>query len=265
MKIDVIGSGSAFSKRNNTSSIRIIDCQKNQWLIDCGPTVPRAIWQRNIDVNDIQVIYFTHIHPDHSSGLVALINQWKSFKRTEPLTIFCQAEQQQPLQALVDLAVWPETHVCFDIHWQDITDGFEWKHWQIRTANTQHEMSNKAIRITVDGKTLFYSGDGRPTAASQALMKGADIAFQECASFTALPDDSSHGDLPDCEQLLVETEVKALGIYHCFDEAIPSLLNALVDIPDMFLSRDGLQLDLNDLDLSEKCFNLLSIGQGDKL
>lgn len=265
MKIDVIGSGSAFSKRNNTSSIRIIDCQKNQWLIDCGPTVPRAIWQRSIGVNDIQVIYFTHIHPDHSSGLAALINQWKSFNRTEPLTIFCQAEQQQPLKALVELAVWPETQVCFDIHWQDIADEFEWKHWHIRTANTQHEMANKAIRITADDKTLFYSGDGRPTAASQSLMKDVDMAFQECASFEALSNDSSHGDLPGCERLLVDTGAKALGIYHCFDEAIPSLLQAVRDIPDMFLSRDGLQLDLDDIDFSRHAFDSLSIGQGGKM
>ncbi|QUX94003.1 ribonuclease Z [Marinomonas sp. CT5] len=265
MKIDVIGSGSAFSTCNNTSAIKVTDCQQNQWLIDCGPTIPRAIWQRNIDVNDISVIYFTHIHPDHSSGLAALINQWKSFKRTEPLTIFCQANQQPSLQSLVSLAIWPETQLCFDIYWQDITDEFEWKHWQIRTANTQHEMANKAIRITIDGKTLFYSGDGRPTAASQALMRGADVAFQECASFTGLSSGASHGDFPDCERLLRETEVKALGIYHCFDDAIPSLLNAMANMPDMFLSRDGLQLDLNDIDFSQNAFRSFLAEKGGKL
>ncbi|PYF80564.1 MULTISPECIES: MBL fold metallo-hydrolase [Marinomonas] len=255
MKIDVIGSGSAFSKRCNTSAIKITDSLENQWLIDCGPTIPRAIWQRNIGVNDIAVIYFTHIHPDHSSGLAALINQWKSFKRTEPLTIFCQSDQRQPLQALVDLAVWPETQLCFDIHWQDIADDFEWKHWQIRTANTQHEMANKALRITIEGKSVFYSGDGRPTKASEALMEGVDIAFQECASFHALDGGSSHGDFPDCQRLLAETNVRALGIYHCFDEAIPSLLAATSGHPALFLSRDGLQFDLNNFDLSSHPMN----------
>lgn len=248
MKIDVIGSGSAFSKRNNTSSIRVIDSSQNQWLIDCGPTVPRAIWQRNIGVNEIKVIYFTHIHPDHSSGLAALINQWKSFKRAEPLTIFCQAEQKQPLQALVALAVWPETQLCFEIDWQDIGAAFTWQHWQIRTANTQHEMANKAIRITIGEKTLFYSGDGRPTAASQALMQGADLAFQECASFDALPEDASHGDLPDCLRLLAETAVSALGLYHCFDEAIAHLVRAVDQTEKAFISRDGLVIDLGNED-----------------
>ncbi|WP_028868103.1 MBL fold metallo-hydrolase [Psychromonas arctica] len=252
MKIDVIGCGSAFSKHSNTSSIRIIDSQENQWLVDCGPTVPRAIWQRDIGVNEIQVIYFTHIHPDHCSGLAALINQWKSFKRTEPLTIFCQTEQKEPLEALVALSIWPEKVICFEIHWQEISDSFEWRHWKIDTANTQHEISNRALRITAEQQTLFFSGDGRPTVASKKLMNKADIAFQECASFTPLPHNSSHGDLPDCERLLVETDVKILGLYHLFDEVIPKVSEVVQCIPRLFLSKDGLFIDLEDENYIQK-------------
>lgn len=72
MKIDVLGCGSAFSLQQNTSAIRIIDAENRQWLIDCGPTIPRALWQRGLDVNDIDAIYFSHVHPDHCTGLTAL-------------------------------------------------------------------------------------------------------------------------------------------------------------------------------------------------
>ncbi len=65
MKIDVLGCGSAFSCTQNTSALRVIDADNKQWLIDCGPTVPRALWQRGGEVNDIDAIYFTHVHPDH--------------------------------------------------------------------------------------------------------------------------------------------------------------------------------------------------------
>lgn len=62
MKIDVLGCGSAFSCTQNTSALRVIDADNKQWLIDCGPTVPRALWQRGGEVNDIDAIYFTHVH-----------------------------------------------------------------------------------------------------------------------------------------------------------------------------------------------------------
>lgn len=244
MKVDVIGSGSAFSLQNNTSAIRVIDEQQNQCLIDCGPTVPRAIWQRNLDVNAIQALYFTHIHPDHCSGLAALLNQMKSFNRSAPLDIFCQAEQKMPLIALTSLATWPEESICFDIRWHTIEDEFYWKTWKFETACTQHEIPNRAVRISVDDYALFYSGDGRPTAATRTLMHNTQLSFQECASFFALEEDASHGDFPDCIKLLEETGTQALGLYHCFDKHLQQIEEAVKQHNGLFLSHDGLVIDL---------------------
>ncbi|WP_022953476.1 MBL fold metallo-hydrolase [Leucothrix mucor] len=249
MKVKVIGSGSAFSTLNNTSSIMIKDDTQNQWLIDCGPTVPRAIWAQGVGINEVNAIYFTHIHPDHCSGLPALLNQWKSFKRSEPLDIFCQADQQEVLEQLVALAIWPATTICFEIQWHEITDAFSWKHWQLQTAETVHEVNNRSLRLEIDDQVLFYSGDGRPTEATRQLMFGADLAFQECASFQALAPDSSHGDFPDCVNLLSSTQVKALGVYHCFDEYIPEIEVAARDVAKLFLSRDGMSFNLAEIKL----------------
>jgi ribonuclease BN (tRNA processing enzyme) len=240
MKIEVIGSGSAYSVVSNTSAILISDDYPHHWLVDCGPTVPRALWQRNTDVNQIDVIYFTHIHPDHCSGLAALLNQWKSFSRKKPLTIYCQAEQRGPLEALVLLATWPEQKIEFSINWVTIEDHFTWQGWRINTAYTQHEVPNRALRVEVGSKVVFYSGDGRATESTRQLMQGADLAFQECASFFPLASDSSHGDLDDCLQLLISTQVKQLGLYHCFDEMIPAIEQKVTMVDNLFLSKDGL-------------------------
>lgn len=104
MKIDVLGCGSAFSCTQNTSALRVIDADNKQWLIDCGPTVPRALWQRGGEVNDIDAIYFTHVHPDHCTGLTALLNHWKSYSRQKPVIIYCQPAQQPVLMQLAALA-----------------------------------------------------------------------------------------------------------------------------------------------------------------
>lgn len=177
-------------------ALRVIDADNKQWLIDCGPTVPRALWQRGGEVNDIDAIYFTHVHPDHCTGLTALLNHWKSYSRQKPVIIYCQPAQQPVLMQLTALANRPQADLGFTIDWQECREAWTWQDWQIRTAPTQHELSNRAIRITIAGQTLFYSGDGRPTADSIALMAGAGLAFQECASVAATDDDASHGDFP---------------------------------------------------------------------
>jgi len=252
MKVEILGSGSAFSISRNTSSILVSDSSHKQWLIDCGPTIPRALWQRKTEINDIQVIYFTHIHPDHCAGLPALVNQWKSFHRSKPVEIYCQKEQQAALKSLVDLASWPEKSLCFKIYWHNITDQFLWQNWQLRTAKTQHEVTNKAIRIDTDNQSLFYSGDGRPTKSTVELMHHVDLAFQECASSKSLPENSSHGDLLRCQQLLLETKAMALGLYHCFDESRTDLQSKINPIHGLFMSQDQLVIDLDDKDHIER-------------
>ncbi len=240
MRIDVIGCGSAFAK-NSTTSALLID---NKWLIDCGPTVPRALFRRAINVDQIQVIYFTHIHPDHCAGVSALINNWKSFGRREPLTIFCQKEQKSALEFLVSFSNWPSKELGFEIQWQDITDKFQWNNWTIETANTQHEIPNKALSIVSNGYKLFYSGDGRPTQQSIRLMHNADLAFQECASFQPLPADSSHGDVFGCIELLNTTAVKQLGLYHCWEENLTDIKQQADQVEKLFISHDDLVIDL---------------------
>lgn len=244
MKIDVLGCGSAFSLQQNTSAILVSDSERQRWLIDCGPTIPRALWQRGGEVNDIDAIYFTHVHPDHCTGLTALLNYWKSFGRSKPLIIWAQREQRPVLMQLASLANWPQENLGFSIDWRDSEPQWSWQNWRIRTAFTRHEIPNLAIRIEIDDFALFYSGDGRPTPESTALMHHAQLAFQECASATALPGDASHGDFPDCLALFARLRLPSLGLYHCNDAARPALAQACLAHPGLFLSHDGMFIDL---------------------
>jgi len=242
MKIDVLGCGSAFSRWQNTSALRVME-GNYQWLIDCGPTIPRALWQRGGDINDIDAIFFTHVHPDHCTGLTALLNYWKSFSRHKPLVIYSQPEQRSVLMQLAGLANWPTTSLTFAIEWRDSAACWNWQHWKIQTAVTLHEITNQAIRIDIAQYSLFYSGDGRPTPESIALMAGSQLAFQECASLASLAHDASHGDFPGCLTLFQELALSRLGLYHCNDAILPALKQVCLPYPGLFVSEDGLQYD----------------------
>ncbi|WP_068717325.1 MBL fold metallo-hydrolase [Vibrio tritonius] len=243
MKIDVIGCGSALSTDLNTSAIMVSD-QTQCWLIDCGPTIPRALWQRNLDINQIKVIYFTHIHPDHCAGLPALLGQWNTFKRSAPLTIYCQKPQQASLEQLVGLASWPDKAWSFTITWGTIEDQFQHENWQLESAATQHEVPNRALLIDTGKQRLFYSGDGRPTHQSIALMHKAEIIFQECACYDALPSDASHGDYQQSVALYRILGNKSMYLYHCWDEYRPMIQRAADKESHLHVSDDGLVLEI---------------------
>ena len=76
-------------------------------------------------------------------------------------------------------------------------------------------------------------------------MAGADLAFQECASLTALSDDASHGDFPSCLALFRQLAIPAFGLYHCYDAILDDLKTACQPWDGLFVSHDGLQLPLD--------------------
>jgi len=251
MKIDVIGTGNAFSRYKNTSSIRVIDESNYQWLIDCGATVPRAVWQRELAQDEIDALYFTHIHPDHCLGLTTLLNQWHSEGRQKPLQIWCQPEHREWLETLSRLAFWPEPALNYPLSWHTVEDRFSWRNWQIETAFSQHAISNRSVRITADGHALFYSGDGRPTEATVSLMEGADLVFQECGSLMALPTTSSHGDLPDSLALRQRADFGELYLYHCEDRDRAAIAAEIQSYSDVRLAEDGELIDLSHADIGD--------------
>lgn len=57
-------------------------------LIDAGDGISRALIKADINYNSINGILFSHLHPDHFSGLSALIVQMKLNKRNKPLEIY---------------------------------------------------------------------------------------------------------------------------------------------------------------------------------
>lgn len=240
MEIDVLGTGSAYSIKRNTSSILVSDASKKHWLIDCGATVPRALWQRALPLDAIEAIWITHIHPDHCLGLTTLLNNWHSRGRRAPLQIWCQPDHQPELEKLVGLAYWPEAGLNYALSWHRCEDAMQWQNWRLSSAFSQHEISNRALRIEVDGQVLFYSGDGRPTPDTIALMQGADWVFQECASAASLPSDSSHGDLPDALALRQKADFGQLYLYHCNDAFCDEVEQRLATEPGVALAYDGM-------------------------
>ena len=53
--------------------------------------------------------------------------------------------------------------------------------FQVRTARTAHPIECHAVRLTVDGRSLVYTGDTGPSAAVAELAAGADLLLAEAA------------------------------------------------------------------------------------
>ena len=75
MKMTFIGSGAAFTSNNYHSNI-LIESNDKKLLIDCGSDARFALRDLGYSYKDIDSIYISHIHADHSGGL-----EWLGFSR----------------------------------------------------------------------------------------------------------------------------------------------------------------------------------------
>lgn len=68
MKIKVLGCGNAFTA-NNYNQQFLLEENGRKMLVDCGWTTRYALLNSNINMNDIDDIYISHLHADHIGGL----------------------------------------------------------------------------------------------------------------------------------------------------------------------------------------------------
>jgi len=68
-KLTVLGSGTFFVNKNRSSSAYLLETDNKRILIDCGPGTLMRLSQLKVKPWDIDYVFITHFHPDHTSDL----------------------------------------------------------------------------------------------------------------------------------------------------------------------------------------------------
>ncbi len=83
MKITFMGVGSAFSRKNATSSI-LVESGAIKLLVDCGNPIPNSVEACGLSLSDITHIFITHLHADHIGGLEQMALMCRLFHNYRP-------------------------------------------------------------------------------------------------------------------------------------------------------------------------------------
>jgi ribonuclease BN (tRNA processing enzyme) len=205
-------------------------------LIDCGPTVPAAVFRQHIGSDELDAIYITHSHPDHSLGLTTLLNWMDSKKRTRPLTLIAQREQRGVLEPLVQFAYWPVERLNYKIEWRDSEELDVLGPWTAQTEPTQHAVNNLSLHLTTKcGHQLFYSGDGQLVDKSLALACQSDLVFVECETIAP---HISHGSWTQLSDVNVKPGSQ-WKLYHIDPSERTPLVESIADRAEFSLAVEG--------------------------
>ncbi|HDR90846.1 MAG TPA: ribonuclease Z [candidate division Zixibacteria bacterium] len=86
------GTSSGYVEAGKNPTCIVYSAGGKNILLDCGDGATRSLVQHNFDPNDLDAVVVTHMHPDHSSGLMFLIQTLHLLKRKKPLLLFIPSE-----------------------------------------------------------------------------------------------------------------------------------------------------------------------------
>ena len=183
-------------------------------LLDCGYAAPRALWRVLTDPSLLDGVYLSHLHADHAFGLPALLLWMRLEGRARPLDLLGTPSTLAGARRILELG-YPGSFTpdkCFEIRDHPLDpDGapVPWGELSFRVAATHHKRAhNHAVRLSDGERPRFvYSGDGRPSRASEALCEGVPLVVHECFGLDPASTPEGHADL---ESLLRMAEARAV-------------------------------------------------------
>jgi ribonuclease BN (tRNA processing enzyme) len=171
-------------------------------VIDAGDGVTRRLTRFGANFRNIDDIFITHPHSDHTSGLAALMSVIYDANRIKPVNIYgppgTEATAQALLQYLMvnsDIRISDGTksvpaEKIFGTH--DVGVGLVFQDANIRVTAVENthfhfqpgspgygKYKSYAYRFDTQDRSLVFTGDTGPSDAITMLAKGADILISE--------------------------------------------------------------------------------------
>ena len=218
MEITFLGVGEAFDENIPNTSMLIrtgIAEEPLTVLLDCGYSVPPRFWRQELQPDTLDCIWISHFHADHAFGLPSLLVRFWEEKRKKDLCFLGQKGIETFVLKCLDLA-YPNFYprLEFALRFKEVEPekpliafGLSWS-----TAVNDHPQRDLALRIEVQGKSLFYSGDGRPTSETRTLAKGVDLMVHE--AFHLSKDIPGHGTIAGSVEMARACRARSLALVH---------------------------------------------------
>jgi ribonuclease BN (tRNA processing enzyme) len=172
------------------------------YIVDAGDGVTRRLIRSGFAIRDIDNIFITHPHSDHTGGLGGLLSSEYDSNRTKPVNIYGPPGTDASVKPLVQfLSVSADirmsegmrtVHPAKIFFGHDTGVGAIYQDANVKVIAAENSHSNFApgtpaygkyksysYRFETADRVVVFSGDTGPSAALDELAKGADLLVTE--------------------------------------------------------------------------------------
>lgn len=240
MKITFVGSSHGVPEANRKCSCIMIEAGDNVYFVDMGTSAVDALRVRGIPTESVKGIFITHMHGDHTDGLIQFVDliTW-FFTDTDPIICLPFIEAGRIIDDWMKI-----TQNCCkkDIRYVETNAGvvFDDGVLKMTAVPTQHCERSFSYIARAEGKTVLFTGDLKNPAVDfpvSALECPLDLVVCEAAHFEAT----------DYLPMLEGHDIKRLCVTHYSDRFVPGALELCA-----VLTARGVQAGLATDDLEIK-------------
>ena len=207
---------------------------ENVWLVDAGDGITSQLAKADINLSQVKVIFLSHLHFDHTGGVLAVLGLRSQMEMNELLTIYGPPGTGKFIEGLRN-AMSPviEAGNGFSDHrWQssfyvqEISDGTSLEISGVKVAVTEnsHYVSGEiksteeglvslSFRFDTSNRSIVYSGDTGPSKAVTNLSNNADFLIIEMMDGPVVLNNIRRFNPSMNETLLIELE-RHFSLHH---------------------------------------------------
>lgn len=243
MKITFLGTSHGVPEANRKCSCAMIEIGQSRYFIDMGAQAIEHMITHNIPIESVKAVFVTHMHGDHTYGLVSFADlcSWY-FRKSNPVFVL-----PEPLKENINcLNAWLKCNgtELRDFDFRPVEEGLFYQDENIKISafKTQHTNMSYSFVLEAEGKRVLFSGDLSVKGPQEdfpvsVFEKPVDLAICECAHFLAT------AYLPLFQN---QENLKSLCFNHYIGTHLPSIFevkNVLKDIP-FYIANDGMEITL---------------------
>jgi ribonuclease BN (tRNA processing enzyme) len=221
------------------------------FLVDAGPTMMVALMQEGAGHADIDRLFLTHLHGDHTAGWPFLLLHLMILQqRTRPFDVFGPVGTREVLEGLAGLCYGDLFDVRrFDLRYHELEvdevlgiaagEGVS-----LDTVPMQHHTSSIGLRFHISGPAgphvLAVSGDTGWCDNLERLARGCHMILLECTSVEPLID--THLSLVELREKVDRLGADRIVLVHLTDQVAQQL--AIDPIARVDPATDGMSLEM---------------------
>lgn len=241
MRIVFLGTSHGVPEANRKFSCAMVEIGENRYFIDMGTLAIEQMNTKNIPVESVKAVFITHMHTDHTNGLIPFIDlcSWY-YKNATPIFLL-----PEPVGDNVSrLSAWLECNgtTLRDFDFRPVNEGviYEDESIKVTAFQTKHTAASYAFLLEAESKRVLFSGDlygPQIDFPVSVFEKPIDLAICECAHFPAT------AYLPIFEN---EKNLKSLCINHYIGTSVPGIWELKKSLKDItvLLANDGMEINI---------------------